>query len=212
MKLYVYEHCPFCCRALMIRGLKHLDLPVEVIMEGDAETPVRMIGKKMVPILQKDDGTCMGESMDIVHWLDAAFPPAIIAAPAPPALDDWCKRVSPTVFRLCVPRFTRGDFAELATPQARAAYVERETRTFGDLQALIDATPSLLAELSPLLDELEALVPSPGETIGDGDFQLFPILRSLSIVEAVSVGPKARAYYTAMRERAGLSDFADQAS
>ncbi len=212
MKLHIYEHCPFCCRTLMIRGLKHLDLPVSVIMEGDADTPTRMVGRKVVPILQKDDGTYMPESMDIVHWLDAAFAPALVTAAPRTALKDWCKRAFKPAITLAVPRFTRADFAELATPEARAAYTERETRAFGDLQALIDTTGAQVQALQPLLDELETVVPAPGEAIGDSDFQLFPILRSLSIVKAVTLGPKAQAYYVAMRERAGLSDFSGQAS
>lgn len=212
MKLYIYEHCPFCCRVLMIRGLKQLDFPVEAILETDVETPTRMIGKKMVPILQKSDGTFMGESMDIVHYLDAAFAPAVIAAAPNPAVDDWCKRASGTIYRLCVPRFTRGDFAELATPQARAAYIEREIRAFGDLDALTAATPALLNDLAPLLAELETLVRAPGTDVGDSDFQLYPLLRSLSIVKGLRFGPKATAYYDAMGAACGLEDFSAQAS
>lgn len=212
MKLYIYEHCPFCCRALMIRGLKHLDLPVGVIMEGDVDTPTRMVGRKVVPILQKPDGSYMAESMDIVRYLDGSFAPPVITAAPVPAVDAWCKRAFMPAITLAVPRFTRGDFAELATPQARAAYVERETRAFGDLQALIDSTDTQVAALQPLLDELENVVPAPGGAVGESDFQLYPILRSLSIVAAVSLGPKAQAYYAAMSAATGLSDFRDQAS
>lgn len=211
MKLHIYEHCPFCCRALMIRGLKRLDLPVAVIMEGDAETPTRMIGKKMVPILEKPDGTCMGESLDIVRYLDAAFPPPVITAPPLPAVDDWCRQASGTIFKLCVPRFTRAEFAELATPEARAAYTERETRAFGDLPALLDATPALLAELAPRLEALEAIVPAAEAAIGESDFQLLPLLRSLRIVRGLTFGPKVQAYYAAMLARTGLDDFAAKA-
>lgn len=70
MKLYVYEHCPFCIRARMIFGLKQIDFDLGIIMEGDIDTPTKMIGKKMVPILQKDDGSYMGESLDIVSYVD----------------------------------------------------------------------------------------------------------------------------------------------
>lgn len=41
MKLYVYEHCPFCIRARMIFGLKKVPFELGVIMEGDIETPDR---------------------------------------------------------------------------------------------------------------------------------------------------------------------------
>ncbi len=211
MKLYIYEHCPFCCRALMIRGLKRLDIPAEAILENDAETPTRMVGRKVVPILEKDDGTFMPESMDIVRWLDAAFAPPVIVAAPDPALDDWCRRASGVIYKLCVPRFTRGDFAELATPQARAAYIEREIRAFGDLDALLADTPALLAELAPLLAELERLVRMPGMDVGESDFRLYPLLRSLSIVEGLRFGAKTTAYYDAMGAACGLEDFSAQA-
>lgn len=53
MKLFIYQHCPFCLRAQMIVGLKSLPVDIDIIMEGDAETPTRMVGRKVVPILQK---------------------------------------------------------------------------------------------------------------------------------------------------------------
>lgn len=79
MKLYIYEHCPFCTRARMIFGLKGLPVDLQVIMEGDVETPTRLIGKKAVPILEKDDGTHMGESLDIVRFVDAIGTPTLVA-------------------------------------------------------------------------------------------------------------------------------------
>lgn len=212
MKLYIYEHCPFCTRALMIRGFKQLDIPVETILEDDVERPTRMVGRKVVPILQKDDGSFMPESMDIVRYLDATFPPPVLSAAPLPAIDDWCKRAADTVYRLCVPRFTRADFAELSTPQARTAFIEREIRAFGDLDALTAATPALLEELAPLLVELEGYVRAPGSDVGESDFQLYPLLRSLSIVKGMRFGPKTTAYYDAVGASCGLEDFSAQAT
>jgi len=211
MKLYIYQHCPFCCRVLMLRGLKKLDIPVSIIMEGDAETPTRMVGRKVVPILQKKDGSFMAESMDIVRYLDAETAPPALVAPAHTAVDDWCQRAMRPIFRLCVPRFTRADFAELSTPEARAAFVERETRAFGDLQELIDSTPQLLADLQPLLDELESLVPDPGAPIGESDILLFPLLRSLTIIAGLQTGPRTTVYFEAMRTATGVGDFRELA-
>ena len=39
MKLYIYEHCPFCTRARMIFGLKSLPVELSVVLEGDARGP-----------------------------------------------------------------------------------------------------------------------------------------------------------------------------
>lgn len=54
MKLYIYDHCPFCVKARMIFGLKNIPVELNVLQNDDEATPTRMIGQKMVPILQKD--------------------------------------------------------------------------------------------------------------------------------------------------------------
>lgn len=53
MKLYIYDHCPFCLKARMIFGLKNLPVELIVMSNDDEATPTRMIGQKMAPILQK---------------------------------------------------------------------------------------------------------------------------------------------------------------
>ena len=64
MKLYIYDHCPFCVRARMAAGLFGADVEEVVLANDDEATPIGMIGAKQVPILQKEDGSFMGESLD----------------------------------------------------------------------------------------------------------------------------------------------------
>jgi glutaredoxin 2 len=193
MKLYLYEHCPFCTRARLAIGLKNIPVELSVIMEGDSETPIRLVGRKVVPILQKDDGTCMPESMDIVRYIDGLAAPHWFLEPARPEVDKWCKESFSLMAKLAVPRFTEGDFRELATQEARTAYREREHKAFGDLSVLIEQTPILLAEMHQRLDALEPMLAAP-RPISPSDFALFPVLRSLSIVKGLEMGPNALAY------------------
>ena len=65
MKLYVYDHCPFCVRARMIFGLKNLPVELVVLANDDEATPIGLVGKKVVPILVKEDGTAMPESLAV---------------------------------------------------------------------------------------------------------------------------------------------------
>lgn len=53
MKLFIYDHCPFCVKARMIFGLKDLPVRLVTLLSDDEITPTSMIGKKMAPILQK---------------------------------------------------------------------------------------------------------------------------------------------------------------
>ncbi|MBF8673000.1 glutaredoxin 2 [Pseudomonas fulva] len=201
MKLYIYEHCPFCTRARMIFGLKGLPVDLRVIMEGDAETPTRLIGKKAVPILEKDDGTHMGESLDIVRYVDAIGTP-ILVAPQSEALDAWVKEVWPTALKLFIPRFVEGDFAEVATPAARQAYRLREEYAFGNLDELRNITPMLVGQIEPMLEALEPLLTR--KVIGINDITLWPVLRSLSIVGAVTFPDAVRAYMDRLSQECGV--------
>lgn len=193
MKLFIYEHCPFCVRARMIFGLKAIPFELSVILEGDVETPTRMVGRKVVPILQKDDGGFMPESMDIVHYVDGLSTPLIADKPVDAAIEAWCKDASGVIFNLAVPRFTKADFAELATPEAREAYRLREEKAFGDLEALLADSPALIAQAQRKLAELEPLL-ADSQGISTTDFILFPFLRSLSIVKGIQFGPHVAAY------------------
>ncbi len=193
MKLFIYDHCPFCVKARMGLALKNLAFDLEILMEGDAETPVRMVGKKIAPILQKDDGSYMPESMDIVHYADGLKSPRLLDGSTDEAIEAWVKSVWRTTIRLAVPRFVEGDFPELATDEAREAFRARETRAFGDLDALLAQSPEWIDEINARLPALEPLLEAH-RGLNLADFSLFPVLRSLTIVEGVKFGPLASTY------------------
>lgn len=209
MKLYIYEHCPFSSRARMAFGLKRVPFETSVIMEVDAATPTRLIGRKAVPILEKDDGTCMGESLDIVHYVDRLAKPIFDGA-ADKALDAWGSDAWPLACKLFIPRFTKGDFAELATPEAREAYRQREEKAFGDLEALMEETPGFIAPMSAKLEALNPLVEGR-ETIGISDIKLWPILRCLSIVKGLPFPAEVRGYMARLEDEARVPLLFDQA-
>lgn len=201
MNLYIYEHCPFCTKARMIFGLKQIPLTTHVIMEGDADTPTKMIGKKMVPILQKEDGSYMGESMDIVHYVDQLTDTSIFTGKQNGAVTAWIKQVWSYMFNLIIPRFTQAPFAELATEHARSAYLAREQKQFGDLNAKMANSAQWIAQINADLQTLEPLIQSPDAVngnISEDDIHLFSTLRSLSIVKGIQWPVKVKTYMESM--------------
>jgi len=54
----------------MIAALKRLHLQETVVLDDDSETMIRLVGKRVIPILVKDDGSPMLESMDMVDYVD----------------------------------------------------------------------------------------------------------------------------------------------
>ena len=60
MKLYIYDHCPFCVRARMIFGLRDVAVEEGGLANDEEATPIGMNGSKKGPSLQKEDGSVMG--------------------------------------------------------------------------------------------------------------------------------------------------------
>ncbi len=67
MKLYIYEHCPFSARVRFVAGMLNIQLDVINIAYDDESTTTNLIGAKQVPLLIKDDGEAMAESLDIIN-------------------------------------------------------------------------------------------------------------------------------------------------
>ena len=210
MKLYIYDHCPFCLKARMIFGLKNLPVELIVMSNDDEATPTRMIGQKMAPILQKDDSRYLPESMDIVHYVDQLDGSPVITGECDPAIDAWCKENTRAVFNLAIPRFTRADFKELSTPAARDAYTQREINAFGDLDTLMSNSQTYIDTLSDALGKIETYLRAKNP-VSITDFYLFPILNSLTIVKDFPYSPALRGYLEHVSMSCDVPLFTDKA-
>ncbi|SEQ20267.1 MULTISPECIES: glutathione S-transferase N-terminal domain-containing protein [Pseudomonas] len=65
MKLSPYDYCPFCVRADMVANYKQVEREKIYLSNDDEATCFELIGAKKVPILQLNDGSRMGERLDI---------------------------------------------------------------------------------------------------------------------------------------------------
>lgn len=194
----------------MAVALKGVPVDLQIVMEGDTETPIRLMGKRGVPILQREDGTHIAESMDIVDYLDALKAPRKFNGPEDAWIEKWCARAWKSALKLFIPRFTQAEFPELSTPEARAAYLARETAAFGDIDSLLADTGVHLAEMTSLLQELDQRIAFSAE-ISRSDFKLYPILRSLSIVRDIPFGPATLDYIRSMAAVTAVPDLFGQA-
>lgn len=208
MKLYIYEHCPYCVKAMMIFGLKKVSYDKIILMEDDIETPTKMVGRKVVPILEKDNGTFMPESMDIVHFIDNLDGKPWVTGESVPAIAQWQAEHRETVNSLLYPRFTNAPFPELKTDIAHERYVQRMTGKVGDLDKLLDLTPHFITQLNKALTFLDSLILSPEAVNGElseDDFHLFASLRSLTLVKGLEFPEKVDAYVHTMAKKSGVA-------
>ena len=188
MKLYIYDHCPYCVKARMIFGLKNIPVELNVLLSDDEATPTRMIGQKMAPILQKDDSRYLPESMDIVHYVDNLDGKPLLTGKPNPALETWLRKVNGYVNRLLIARFCRSRFDEFATPDARAYFVNKKEAALGDFADHLAHSPGLIKNISDDLRALDKLIVQPNALNGElseDDIHLFPLLRNLTLVAGV---------------------------
>ncbi|HDR1252630.1 GrxB family glutaredoxin [Pasteurella multocida] len=214
MELYVYDHCPYCVRAMMIFGLKNIPFKKHVLLNDDEETPIRLVGKKVVPILVKEDGTAMPESLDIVKYIDAHYGEAILQTAVRPEIEALLAEITSYSNYLLMPRFVKLDLAEFATQSAIDYFTKKKTDYVGDFTQHFTNTPTYLARLTQDLEKLSALM--MGETslnqhLSFEDILVFPLLRNLTCVKGLRFPARLEKYIKRLSELSQVDLYTSQA-
>jgi glutaredoxin 2 len=203
MRLYMFEHCFLCFRVRMIAALKGLHLQQTVVLDDDTETMVGLVGKRVVPILLKDDGTPMLESMDMVRYIDARGA-SVLTGPERAEVAAFAEAAAAQAAPLTQPRYPLLGLPEFATVAAHDHYQLRKRKTLGDLVELRAHTRRYIAEIMPSLDALERLIERPDAVNGSlsmDDIRVLPLLRSLAVVKDLRFPGKVRDYFETMMRR-----------
>lgn len=213
MKLYYYEHCPFSTKARMALGLKQLDATLQVLLYDDAATPERLVGKKTVPILVKDDGTAMAESLAIVHYLDHLDNRPMIEQAHSQAVTAWIESALPSFQQLGYPRWAQIGLKEMGSREAHALFVEKKSQIIGDFNAALSNSQQAIEDINhrlTLLVEMYGLDPVRPQLLLD-DFNLFPILRGLSVTAGLEWPDSVRRYVDELSARVQVETFFSRA-
>ncbi|MFT0211986.1 glutaredoxin 2 [Pseudomonas sp. F1_0610] len=199
MKLYLYDHCPFCVKARMIFGLTETVVDEVYLLNDDEQTPIRMIGAKMLPILQKDDATFMPESMDIVRYIDQLTGrQSIFRRPSQAVIAEWVSTAFKLTHPLVMPRTIQyTNFPEFATQGAKDYFQQNKEKMIGSFAQAWQQTPELIQQLMPHLEQLEKLIQSPDAIHGErseDDLHVFAVLRCLSLTKGITYPAKVSAF------------------
>ncbi len=214
MRLYTYEHCPYCVRARMIFGLKNIPVDVIVLANHHDETPMKLVGKKVVPILADSEGMVMPESLDIVRYVDKKFGEPCLKELVREEVDQWLKKVSSYHNHLVLPRFTQIGLKEFEMPESVEYFTMKKSKVIGSFAENLAQTPEYLARINQDLLELNDLIVSPKASSGElaiEDIVLFPILRNLTIVKGIEFPNKVAAYVQKMSLMTGVELYTDRA-
>jgi len=205
MRLYFFEHCSVCFRVRMTAALKAMHLQETVVLDDDSATMVGLAGKRQVPILVKDDGQPMLESMDMVRHIESRGEP-VLTGPQRNTIADWAGRFAKKASLLTWPRYPLLGLPEFATIAAHDHYVVRKRKAIGDLVELRAATRRYIDELAPELDEAEGFIErsdAVNGTLSLDDIHVLPLLRSAAVVKGLRFRPKVRVYFETMMRRIG---------
>ena len=206
MKLYMFEHCSLCFRVRMAAALKGLHLQEAVVLDDDTNTMVSLVGKRVIPILAKDDGRPMLESMDMVRYIDGQGEP-ILSGPERSEIAEWAERFVTKSAPLTMPRYPLLGLPEFATVAALDHYHLRKRKAFGDFVELRANTRKYLSDLMPELEALDRSIQSPqavNGTLSLDDIRVVPLLRAIAVVKGLRLPRKVGDYFETMMSRIGF--------
>jgi glutaredoxin 2 len=201
----MFEHCSLCFRVRMIAALKQLHLQEAVVLDDDTDTMVGLVGKRVIPILVKDDGQPMLESMDMVKFIDGHGDP-ILTGPQRAEVAAWADQVVAKTAPLTMPRYPLLGLPEFGTVAALDHYNLRKHKIFGDFVELRANTRRYVSDLAPALEELDRLIENPlavNGTLSFDDVRVLPLLRSAAVVKGLQFPRKVRDYFESMMGRIG---------
>ncbi|MGJ8692502.1 MAG: glutaredoxin 2 [Thalassotalea sp.] len=198
MKLFVYDHCPYCVRTRMPFAMKNIPLELIELDNADEATPISMIGTKACPILEKADGTFTGESMDIVKYLDALDGSPIFAPSAERTeLKEWITNNSVLFRQLLYPRWVNSPLGEFKTQAGRDYFTNKKEKDIGPFAEALAKTDVYQKELEVQLIKLAALLHSEtsvNECLSLDDIDVFGRLRAITLIKGLVIPAKIRAY------------------
>ena len=198
MKLYIYDHCPYCVKARMIFGLKNIPVQLVCLLNDDEKTLFAMIGQKMVPVLEHSPGQFMPESLDIIRYVDKKHPPALVSSwKEDKALFRWLQENSTLIYNLAMPRWVKAPLEEFQTRPARDYFQNKKEQSIGPFEKALKNT-RLKQKMAMQLMQLNHQLPEKSAflkgSISVNDFHLLAALRSLTIVKNLN-WPKNVRYY-----------------
>lgn len=201
MKLYHYVHCPFCVRVRMGLGFLNLNYESHPLRYDDEKTPVSFTGKKMLPILQHDNGSYQNESLDIIKALDTKNTLNWdFLTKHQENLDNVLNEIGGHVHNLAMPYWVwTPEFDE----KSRAYFEEKKSQKRGPFKELAKKKDELIPLLNNYLETKLLSQLSPfyqSETLTIADIMIASHLWGMYCVNEYQFPAKVHAYLMKVKE------------
>jgi glutaredoxin 2 len=189
IQLIYNEYCPFCIKTQIAAG--YIGIEKINIQCGDSSITIPLIGRHQVPILKKDDGTAMMESLDICNYLNDIVDKRIFGNE--PSIKKNLFEIKEQINEIFI--YTKNLISSLiidhplhkndfATSEAKAIYKNR-------ISHLKDVNRNQLQEIVYHLEELISVnynyLYHYNHQLSWEDLDIFPLLRMISILDGVYI-------------------------
>lgn len=213
MKLFIYDHCPYCVRARIPFGFKNLPFELVVLDNADEETPIAMVGAKVCPILEKEDGSFMAESMDIVEYVDSLDGQPIFAPSSKRAdISGWINDNAVLFRQLLYPRWVKAPLGEFENQVDRDYFTKKKEKDIGSFEQVLANSSGYIATLEAELEKLAPMLHSEtsvNESLSLDDIDVFGRLRGITLIKGLTIPAKIRAYIDYFAQKSGVPTYDD---
>ncbi|MDA9557700.1 glutaredoxin 2 [Vibrio sp.] len=212
MKLFIFEHCPFCIKATMLAGYKNIDIEMVYLQNDDVDARIEKVGANMVPILQKESGEYMAESLDIVAYLDEKTGSTLKPSKFEDQLNTWFDEYRMLLNTLIMPCWTQLDkpLKEFQSEAAKDWFESNKSKFIGmSFEEARKTKNQFLPQINEALQELNFIsLPSDNDNcLSYDDIQLYPFIRNLTVVEGVQFPAHLIRYVDEVTELTGTRTF-----
>lgn len=214
--LYQYLHCPFCVRADMVANFTGVEHKKVFLLNDDDKTCHDLIGAKMVPIMQFEDGSAMGESLDIVEKI-LSLAPADKQLAAKLQADQVSAIIADAngaINQLLFPRNVMISQPEFETASARQYFQNKKEKMIGmSFDEAFAQSAEAIEQVNTMLAALPVLtLPSQrNQQLSWDDVFIFPVLRNLTMVKGLAWPPAVEEYVTEVAQLTQTHLFTEQA-
>jgi len=224
LTLHLYDHCPFCTRVELALAHHGVSYNRTLYHYGEGSDmwnpeggPIPLMGKKVLPVLELEDGSKIGESLDIVAYLGKTYGNSQLLKGLTVTdadgytgasfssdnneLSDWEKRFGKVKSPLTRPRITQMTHLTDWADERDIAYARRKYERMGF--SYDDAERDfvkLSGEMNELLVELDVIVAKFSSEFAMDDCTLLPNLRTLGVVKGIVWPEKLKSYVTSSFE------------
>ncbi|POM60185.1 GrxB family glutaredoxin [Phytophthora palmivora] len=197
-KLYIYDFCPFSCRARVALGIKKVKYDVVFMAFDDVATPTSLVGTKASPIFVPVGEKPFSESWDVVSYVNNHYGdgPIINEASGRADLAKWIESAMPSLNMLFNPRLYAAPLPEFTLRASREFFKTKREASMPFSEALAK-TPELVEKVNQLLLELESMFysnHSVNEELSYDDLDLFGRLRALTLIKDIKWPTKVREF------------------